>query len=118
MSDIDEMWKLAIGASIWRPNSVDQEPETRLTNWAVFSVELEGGESTIHFAGYTGYEGRVCSPVKTYDPVTKRGVTQSGRVYELVPDRPGLNGDADYVWHNWLRRNGNPKFTDVTEVYL
>lgn len=118
MTKLDKIMKESIANSIWRPNSVDQEPETRLTNWAVFSVDLLGGDPTIHFAGYTGHEGRVCSPIKTYDPANKRGITQSGRVYELVPDRPGLNRDAAYVWNNWLRINGNPTFTDVTESYL
>jgi len=118
LSDIEKIQTSAINASIWRPNSVDQEPETRLTNWAVFRVDFPGDEPTIHFAGYTGYEGRVCSPIETYDPVTKRGVTRSGRIYELVADRSGLNRDAAYVWGNWLRINDHPKFTDVTETYL
>jgi len=115
---LSDIMKEAVKNSIWRPLSVSQEPETRLTNWAVFSVELEGGEPTIHFAGYAGYEGRVCSPVQQYDPTTRRGVTRSGRVYELTEDRAGLRGDAAYVWGNWINMNGNPKFTDVTAEYV
>ena len=116
--ELSNIMKEAVNNSIWRPLSVSQEPETRLTNWAVFSVELAGGEPTIHFAGYAGYEGRVCSPVQQYDPTTRRGVTSSGRVYELTEGHAGLNGDAAYVWANWLRINGDPKFTDVTAEYV
>lgn len=113
----DAIMQDALANSIWRPRSVSQEPETKLTNWAVFSVDFPGDKPTIHFAGYAGYEGRVCSPVQTYDPTTRRGRTRSGRVYELLKDRKGLNGDAEYVWRNWLRMNGDPKFTDVTADY-
>lgn len=105
-------------SSIWRPASVQEEPETVLTQWRVMDVELtpESNEYTTHFVGWAGYEGRVCSPVKTYDPSTRRGVTSSGRVYELSGSS-GNHPDAMYVWLRWLRIYGNPNYRDVTGEY-
>lgn len=115
---IEDIEKIAIASSIWRPKSVTEEPETTLTNWAVFSVNIPGEKPTIHFAGYTGSEGRVCSPVQTYDPETRCGITRSGRIYKLAQGREGLNGDSIYVWSHWVVINGSPTYTDVTEVYI
>lgn len=96
-----EMLDAIEALSIWKPASVDQEPECLLYDWRVMKVE----GSYIHFIGYNGYEGRVCSAVQTYDPTKKRGVTRSGRVYELV-GQSGYNSDAQYVWCRWLKLNG------------
>ena len=103
--------------SIWKAKSVKDEPETRLTQWRVFKVKgLPDVGETIHFVGYAGYEGRVCSPVQEYDPMTKRGVTRSGRVYELLGPS-GHNGDAMYVWARWCHINNIEEVTDITEGY-
>jgi hypothetical protein len=105
--------------SIWKPASVQEEPEVSLVRWRVFEVDfgsLDG--KTIHFVGshesFGG--GRVCSPVQTYDPETKRGITRSGRIYELIRNA-GYDSDAEYVWGMWLKRNGNPKYVEITELY-
>lgn len=74
---------------------------------------------TIHFNGYTfGWhgEGRVCSPVMEFDKNTMRGMTRSGRIYELVGE-PGFNRDAEYVWHKWLVLNDVTEFECVTEEF-
>lgn len=109
-----EMLDVIEASSIWKPASVDQEPECRLYDWRVMKV----GGSYIHFVGYNGYEGRVCSAVQTYDPTTKRGITRSGRVYELV-GQSGHNRDAQYVWARWLELNGLTKedAQDVSSEY-
>ena len=103
--------------SIWQVSSVEQEPETILTRWRVFKVRgpHEEGE-TIHFVGDTGFEGRVCSSVQVYDPDTKRGVTLSGRVYELSGPS-GHDSNALYVWSRWCHINDIVEITDVTEEY-
>ena len=103
--------------SVWRPASVQDEPETRLLQWRVFRVKgnIDGGD-TIHFVGRANWEGRVTSPVLEYDPTTKRGRTRSGRVYELLGDS-GHNGDATYVWNRWLGMNGDPEVVDITSEY-
>lgn len=102
---------------IWIPNSVEDEPETILTQWQVVEVENPDGSGwDVHFVGWAEYEGRVCSAVQTYDPTTRRGVTRSGRVYELRGSS-GNNRDASYVFDRWLSLYGNPEYRNVTEQY-
>jgi hypothetical protein len=100
--------------SVWRPLSVEQEPQTRLLQWRV--MKLSNGD--IHFVGRADWEGRVCSAVQTYDPETKRGVTRSGRVYELLGPS-GYNTDAMYVWSRWCRINdvNSSDVVDITKEY-
>lgn len=100
--------------SIWRPRSVEQEPQTRLLQWRVMKVK----GTDIHFVGRADWEGRVCSAVQTYDPETKRGITASGRCYELLGPS-GYNGDAMYVWRRWMSINNltDADVEDVTAEY-
>lgn len=103
-------------SSIWRPASVEQEPYTKLTQWRVYNVTYNGKIKT-HFSGYAGYEGRVCSAIQSYDKNTRRGITESGRVYELVGD-PGFNKDAVYVFGNWCARfPEDTEFEDITDTW-
>lgn len=105
--------------SIWKPYSVQQEPNTKLTQWRVMEVSAEHNDynPTIHLVGYAGYEGRVCSAVQNYDPKSKRAVTKSGRVYELVGSS-GYNRDALYVWDCWFDNLGlSATVKDVTETF-
>lgn len=117
MNDLEKLFDYLEKTSVWRVASVTDEPETRLTQWRIFLVDGKD----IHFAGYAGNgwsgEGRVCSAVQTFDPTTRKGVTKSGRIYELVGDS-GFNGDAMYVWGRWLGINGDPPAEDVTDTYL
>jgi hypothetical protein len=118
--DLQKLAEIAEKSSVWKPADVTQEPETKLINWQVYKVFIkEIGEYTIHFNGYTmdAYgEGRVSSPVVEFDKNTMRGVTRSGRVYELV-DAPGSNKDAQYIWHRWLGINDSPEFVCVTDEF-
>lgn len=92
----------AIDASIWETLSVEDEPEIILDQWQVF--ELDGNR---HFTGYNHAcrEGRVSSRIVSFDEEKKKGITRSGRVYQLAGD-PGYNSDAEYVLGVWLSRNG------------
>lgn len=75
------------------------------------------GKRTRHLVGYTG-EGRVSSKVVKWELV-KEGIlatTESGRNYLLL-DRPGMNGDANYVWNTWIRINNAKDVIDVTSEY-
>lgn len=118
--DLQKLAEIAVKSSIWRPADVSQEPETKLVDWQVYKVYIEQlGEYTMHFNGYTlgAYgEGRVCSPVVEFDKNTMRGVTQSGRIYELV-GAPGFNRDAEYVLNRWLSMNGNPEYVNITKEF-
>lgn len=112
MKNLEKLFDYLEKTSIWQAASVTAEPETQLTQWQIFLVNSKD----IHFVGYTGYEGRVCSAVQTFDPTTCKGVTRSGRIYELVGP-PGFNRDAMYVWNRWLEINGDPTVEDVTDTY-
>lgn len=96
---------------IWITHPVDVQPNITLVRWRIF--QRENGRS--HFVGYhpAGHEGRVSSAIQQFDPVTRRGVTQSGRVYELS-GCPGFDSDAMYIWELWSRANGWESCTDVT----
>ena len=105
--------------SIWKPHSVQQEPHTRLTQWRVMEVTAEFNDyaPTVHLFGYAGYEGRVCSAVQSYDPKSRRAITQSGRIYELVGSS-GYNKDALYTWDRWVDRLGlTAVVKDITAKY-
>jgi hypothetical protein len=86
--------------SIWLTRPVDQEPSITLRSWKI--IETIEDKPSRHFVGYNnaGREGRVSSPIVTFDPGTMRGVTHTGRVYELKGP-PGLNMDAEYVLDRW-----------------
>lgn len=103
--------------SIWKVSSVKEEPETILTRWRVFKVKGQSNpDETIHFVGDTGFEGRVCSAVQTYDPDTKRGITASGRIYELRGPS-GHDANALYVWSRWCHINDIIEIIDITGEY-
>jgi len=119
MSNLEELFKQLASISVWEVLPVTDEPYTRLTEWQIFSVEpvVAGSPSTIHFVGYAGHEGRVCSAIQVFDITTRKGVTRSGRIYELAGE-PGYNSDAIYVWNQWLLINGNPQIENISEKYL
>ena len=102
-------------ASVWHPPTGNDEPVTVLLSWRVYEVDWPEGTTTVHFAGDTGREGRVCSAVLKY--ADRKGTTRS-RVYHLKGD-PGFSwsSDAAYVWNRWVDLNGNPTVREVTDRY-
>ncbi|KKM08020.1 hypothetical protein LCGC14_1728120 [marine sediment metagenome] len=106
--------------SVW---NVSDEATVKLSSWGVFSVPRTG--TTVrrdhHFFGYNAaiQEGRVSSKIVKFYPPSMRGVTASGRKYELL-GKPGHNSDASYVLDKWLQINGvkPEEARDVTEEYL
>ena len=110
--DIEHSLKLLAATGGLRATApVSQQPELTLDAWAV--RQLADGDR--HFVGWCqeNLEGRVSSAVEEFDPSTRRGRTKTGRVYEFS-GRPGFDGDAEYVWQNWLRINDESAWTDVT----
>lgn len=99
--------------NIWSATPVNEVPELRLCDWCVYECK---GAKTRHFVGYrlTEREGRVSSAIRQFDAATRRGVTESGRVYELV-GRPGHDADAAYVWRRWLALNNETAWEDMTD---
>lgn len=99
---IEEQLKKALEQSVWKPDSIVREPEVTLSRWQVFAFQ-----GRRHFVGYNigGREGRVSSPIQTFDSTTRKGVTASGRVYQLEGPA-GHHPDADWVLGRWLQLNG------------
>lgn len=95
---------------VWAVNNVQRQPSVSLLEWQV--MQVENGDH--HFVGYCpeNREGRVSSAVVTFDVQKLRGVTRSGRVYQLV-GRPGLNVDAEYIWQVWADINEVKTWKDV-----
>lgn len=96
---------------VWSVASVCAEPTMSLGEWRI--LETEGGSR--HFVGCNlrDYTGRVSTEIQQFDPSQLRGVTLSGRVYQLVGS-PGYSADAHYVWQCWCCLNNVMRFTDVT----
>jgi hypothetical protein len=96
---------------VWKSASVDHEPTTTLVSWQVMA--FANGERS--FVGYAveSREGRVSSAVVTFDVKALRGVTRSGRVYQLR-GRPGVDSDAAYLWRRYVSGHDDSTWTDVT----
>ena len=111
-----------IMGGMWKTNPVSTEPTINLIKWNVFAVaDKDGLDFGCHFNGYSpsGYEGRVSSKIMSFDKETMIGTTRSGLQYRLM-DMPGYDGDAHYVYQNWLRINkiAEDDVTDATGEFL
>ncbi|WP_081063672.1 hypothetical protein [Burkholderia multivorans] len=100
---------------IWKPLPVSVLSTIPLSRWRIF--ELSDG--TRHFVGVDMWDrsGRVSSPIATFDLVTMRGTTYTGRIYELV-GRPGDAIQADHVWKRWCELYDVTSCVDVTQLLL
>lgn len=108
--------KIKNEGGVWAFAPVDESPELVLNHWHVFELPLpELPARTRYFAGYncTDREGRASSAIKTFDAATRRGVTESGRVYELR-GHPGFEKEGEYVWRRWREINAAVNVVDVT----
>jgi hypothetical protein len=105
--------------SIWRIDPITVEPHSKLENWRVILVKgnFDDKEDSTHFVGTVRLYGRVSSPIQSFDPKTRRGVSRSGRIYELIGKSGYLEDNAEYVLDNWLRVNGYPEIKDITEQF-
>ncbi len=104
---------------IWKTTPIEQTPELQLAAWRVFEVESPYWEGrTRHSVGYnlTEREGRVSSMIDEFDHVTLRGVTRSGRVYQLVGEPGSGSGDGLYTFNRWCEINDITEIVDVTDT--
>ncbi len=101
--------------SIWKPLPVSELSMIPLSRWRIF--ELVDG--TRHFVGVDMWDrsGRVSSPIITFDRVTMRGTTHTGRIYELV-GKPGEAIQAEYVLKRWCELYEVTSYADVTQRLL
>ncbi|WP_448170639.1 hypothetical protein [Rhizobacter fulvus] len=100
-----------VTGGVWKVANVTQQPSLTLVEWQV--LELPNGNR--HFSGWAveNREGRASSVIRTFDASLMKGVTASGRVYQLKGP-PGEHSDAIYVWEKWARINSAQSWTDVS----
>lgn len=106
-----------IVGGIWSIGPVTAVSGVKLLGWRVFEVQQAGHPGrTRHFVGSTGwhFDGQVSSAIVRYDPATRCGKTESGRVYQLVGPGSGIGMNASYVWNAWLSKCSATVAVDVT----
>ena len=88
-----------------------QADKVYLERWQI----RRSDKGDLHFVGFsvTDCDGRVSTPVKTFDPVKRTGITASGSRYRLV-GRAGHCSDAEYVWRIASKAWGITSWTDAT----
>lgn len=87
-----------------------------LERWSI-RERADTGER--HFVGFdtVNNDGRVSSPIRAFDPITRTGSTATGSTYQLV-GRAGQDGDAEYVWARVVRVWELKSWQDVTQVLV
>lgn len=113
-----------IQGGVWRPASVQEQPEAFLISGGLFRVPAwDKHPEAIHMVGYnlTYGEGRVSSPLKGFQLVLNdengerdhvRATSRSGRLYALalpLNGKHGINLDAAYVLGSAYRAWGLPE---------
>lgn len=95
---------------IYRAAPVSECGEIRLECWSIRQVAT--GEQ--YFVGFNvdKRDGRVSTPIVSFDARTRIGFTSSGRRYHLF-GKAGFDGDAEYVW-NKVVAVWNLEWKDVT----
>lgn len=107
--------------NIWNATSVSAEPQKWLERWQVFRVvnaKIQPELFGYHFVGYDiqGGHGAVSSKVEQFDPVKMCGITNNGRIYQLV-GMPGTDSDAQYTLSSWAVAN-QVTVVDATEEFV
>jgi hypothetical protein len=95
--------------NIWNATTVESEPQKWLERWQVYKVidaKIQPEVFGYHFVGYDiqGGHGAVSSKIGQFDPVKMCGITNSGRIYQLV-GMPGTDPDAQYTLSGWAAAN-------------
>ncbi|MDR6482878.1 hypothetical protein ACOCG7_30895 [Paraburkholderia sp. DD10] len=98
---------------IWKSPPVELQPMVLLSCWQV----METDEGFRYFIGHNmeTMSGRVTTFIVKFDPKTRRGVTGSGRIYELVGES-GVDTAANYLWAVTCAQAGTTS-TDVSCDY-
>lgn len=102
--------------SVWQSATVSESPVVVLVGWHVFEVKLLGrAERTRHFAGTRAQDGhgKASTPIVAFDPATRRGTTESGRVY-VLEGSTGLEVNVACAWDAFVRVNRAADIVDVS----
>lgn len=104
--------------SIWVISSVPHELDViKLHDWRVYEIQQADRETrTRHFVGSVGRDddGQNSSAIVRFDPATRRGESECGRIYQLMGRGMGIGASADYFWAIWRRKSGATGVIDVT----
>lgn len=113
-SQLTAVAQMILDASVWEVPPPGDQPEIVLKRWNV--MQLPNGDR--HFVGWNAgdREGRASTKIISFDPVTRRGKTVSGRLYELEGPS-GQDGDGMHTWAGWMKANDAKKFIDVSAEY-
>jgi len=89
-----------IFGGIWATPDVSYQPMITLIRWSIMETTI--GER--YFVGYNidDREGRVSTPIQSFNPKTLQGITKSGRVYQLVGES-SYDSDGSWVWSAMVR---------------
>ncbi|MFM0658600.1 hypothetical protein [Paraburkholderia sediminicola] len=98
---------------IWKSPPVELQPLVFLSRWQV----METDEGFRYFIGHNmeTMSGRASTCIVKFDPETLRGVTGSGRIYELVGES-GVDTEANYLWGVTCAQ-ADTSSTDVSSDY-
>lgn len=116
--DYKDLELRAIFAGIWVTPSVAEQTYITLVQCQVLEVKAGPKVGERRLVGYSeeGWEGRVSTPITSFDPTTRKCITKSGRVYQLVGP-PGFDADGDYVWRWWAKANHVTGKIDVSTEF-
>ncbi|AIP30978.1 hypothetical protein DR64_2415 [Paraburkholderia xenovorans LB400] len=100
---------------VWSVAGISAEPELSISEWQILETQL----GSRHFVGIDVRDctGRVSTAIQQFDSTALRGVTSSGRVYQLVGSQ-GCSSNGQYIWERWCIVNGITSYTDVTADVL
>ena len=97
---------------IYIGRDVETNPEILLERWSI--REVHSGER--YFVGFDTVEcdGRVSTPIVSFDARARLGLTSSGRRYRLL-GRAGFDKDGEYVWNRVTTIRETQSWSDITE---
>lgn len=105
----------------WLGAPVLATPDVYLSEWSAFVCNW--GDKPVapstHLVGYRSATGksRTSSAVLSFDPETRRAITASGKVYELV-GAPNPQSDARFMRSQWFSVNGGAYLRDATDEFV
>ncbi|GFO65876.1 hypothetical protein M1B72_02610 [Geomonas paludis] len=97
---LEEIMAEAIAGSIWATPPPSEQPSINLIRWSVMAAQT--GERYLVGYNMEDREGRVSTPITSFDASKAEAVTKSGRVYRLK-GKPGADPDGQYVWSHVCR---------------
>lgn len=95
-----------------------QAPTYELHSWRAFQVRAQPDETpTLHLAGWSGGQTRVCSPIAGVDVLLRSCLTRRSKLYSLLapPAEGALDRSLLELWQKWKSINHITWELDVTD---